>query len=133
MTKINMLAAASWNCFAGGTFAASDKHSWQLYLKGFGTFHIDPVSSPYNVERHMGYSVRFTSTEGRKDIKATGLWSVLLRLVDGKISAEYPLTNRGLVRLVEARKICRDFYLQHNQPEWYDWAKNKDTHCEVVA
>lgn len=116
------MSVFKWDCFAGGTFAASDKNSWQCRMIGFGTFHIDPVSSPHNVEQHRGYSVRFTSQCGRKDIQQTGLWGTLVRQADGTIKSQYPLTARPLVNLQEARKICREWFAQHPTPEYYDWA-----------
>lgn len=84
-----------WHTFAGGTCAADGKNSY-LSKTNLGDYHIDPVSSPNNVNRHIGYLVRFSNIFG---LLEGGLWQQI----------------GPLVNLREAKKLCREHYEKNNK------------------
>lgn len=86
----------AWHTFAGGTCAASDRHSFQA-ITSIGQYCVDPVSSRHNVECHIGYSVRF-ATNGAVPGLQNGLWRSL---------------SPSLVTLPEARRLCQAHHAEH--------------------
>jgi len=89
----------AWDTFAGGTFAASGRHSYQSRDKRGGTYYIDPVSRRSNSEHHLGYVARFTNDKGLIPTQ-DGLWRQL----------------SGVVTLHTARRICREHFAEHVLP-----------------
>jgi hypothetical protein len=63
---------AAWPTYAGGTCAASGKHGY-CFRTTFGTYHIDPYSSPEG--RHRGYLLAFSNELGK--VEQPGLWRQL--------------------------------------------------------
>jgi hypothetical protein len=88
----------AWNMYAGGTFAAADRHSYDVYTS-LGQYIIQPISNKRNSNQHIGYNVHFCNTEGRL---TGGLWQPL---------------SRHLVTLPQARKLCQDHFAQHGTNE----------------
>ena len=82
----------AWHTFAGGTSAASDRHSYSAVLN-CGEYRIWPVSSARNVERHIGYRAYFVNTHGAT---CGGLWQ--------------PLEHSLLLTLPQARRACRNHF-----------------------
>lgn len=78
----------AWLMFAGGCFAASDKHSYQVVTE-IGRYDISPISADDNVEHHLGYVVHFLNDLGKQP---GGLWQSL---------------STPLVPLREARSLCQ--------------------------
>jgi len=67
-----------WHVSAGGTFAASNKNGYSAYTT-IGRYMISPMSSPNNVERHIGYNVQFINEKGKLP---GGLWQQVTSRVD---------------------------------------------------
>lgn len=65
-----------WNMFGGGSFAKDGKHSLSVSTQ-HGSYHIQPVSSRHNVNRHAGYNVHFTDEKGHGHNENGGLWKHL--------------------------------------------------------
>lgn len=89
---MKLRGSKNWNVFAGGTCAASDRNSYSVETPN-GKYMIQPVSSEYDVERHLGYKVWFINSKGRR---AGGLWQEL---------------SDTLVSLPLARHLCHE----HNE------------------
>jgi len=83
-----------WHMHAGGVSAASDRHGYTAHTK-VGSYYIQPVSSKFNVERHVGYRVSFTNDQGY--VGGIGLWFSL---------ADYP------VKLREAKQLCEKHFAE---------------------
>ncbi len=81
-----------WSVSAGGTGARADKYGYSARPDGLGEYHISPVSSRHNVNRHVGYVVHYVNTAGRV---GGGLWHQL---------AATP------VNLATAKRICREHW-----------------------
>ena len=82
----------TWHVHAGGTAARPDKYG-HTAMTDVGTYHIWPVSSPHNVNRHVGYIIHFANTAGRI---GGGLWHRL----------------DGCVNLAAAKRIATEHYRQ---------------------
>jgi hypothetical protein len=95
----------NWGVTAGGTFAAPDKHGYTYYCD-IGEYHISPISSKTNVNRHIGYLVQFANSLGKVHSNG-GLWKDL---------------SKTKVNLVTAKRLCREHY-----------EANKDWAGELVA
>ena len=85
-----------WHCYAGGTFAAPDKHGYDAYTT-IGRYMIQPISSKNNSNRHIGYSVQFCNEKGKL---TGGLYQPIDTLTD----------------LRNARKLCQN-HMQLNNGE----------------
>lgn len=83
-----------WHTFAGGTFAAIGKHSYQA-ITTIGDYQIDPISSQTNSNCHVGYRVHFVNKLGK--ISGGGLWNQL----------------HYLTTLPKARKSCQEHMEKH--------------------
>jgi hypothetical protein len=77
----------AWHTAAGGTTARDDKYSYSAFTT-IGRYMLQPVSSEYNVNRHLGYIVTFLNEKGKLE---GGLWQRLYKR---------PMT------LPNARKLC---------------------------
>jgi len=51
-----------WNTYAGGTFAAPDKHGYSARTN-LGTYDIQPVS--FSSGKHRGYRLHFINDKGK--------------------------------------------------------------------
>ena len=81
-----------WHIIAGGTFAASDRNSFQVFTT-LGEYRINPISSRHNSEKHLGYVVYFVNCKGAL---LGGLWQ--------------SLGNGKVFNLRESRKICQTHF-----------------------
>jgi len=86
----------AWDTYAGGTFAASDRNSYQTRTT-IGDYSIQPISSENNCERHIGYRVYFINRLGKLN---GGLWQ-----------------NLGLTTLPKARIRCHN-HMANNGGEY---------------
>jgi len=84
----------AWNVYAGGTCAASDRHSYDVQTT-IGDYNIWPISAKNNCEHHIGYRVYFLNVKGHL---TGGLWQTLA----------------NLTTLPEARRLCRNHLEQHD-------------------
>lgn len=82
-----------WHTAAGVTSAASDKYSYHSPT-AIGSYYINPVSSPYNVEKHVGYQLMFANDKGKLP---GGLWQ----------------TFPGLFTLATARQMANNHYQEN--------------------
>jgi hypothetical protein len=82
----------AWDTYAGGTCAASDRNAYQSRAT-IGNYSIQPISSKYNVCRHIGYRVHFLNVFGKL---SGGLWQ-----------------NLGVVTLPEARRRCQKHMVEN--------------------
>jgi hypothetical protein len=89
----------AWNVYAGGTFAASDRNSYDV-VTPLGKYTIQPVSHKYNVEKHIGYVVYFLNEKGKLP---GGLWQPL----------KGDILRPGLATLPEARRLCQQHAESH--------------------
>lgn len=95
----------AWNTYAGGTFAAPDRHAYDSKTT-IGTYSIQPIGHRHNSNRHMGYRVHFINDKGKITAPGTGLWNIL------KGTELQP----GLCTLPEARRLCQQ-HLEANNGE----------------
>jgi hypothetical protein len=86
----------AWHTFAGGTFAAPDKHSYQA-ITTIGNYCIDPVSLKSNSNHHIGYAVRFENVLGQ---------------LSGGLHVRF--AGESLVNLTKARKLCDEHCRSNN-------------------
>ena len=85
-----LTGAKCWHVYAGGTCAASDKHGY-VCVTNFGRYVIQPISSPTNCERHVGYMVTFENSLG-------------------SLPGGLHQTLGGAVNLVTAKKLCQTHF-----------------------
>jgi hypothetical protein len=62
---------SKWNMYAGGSFAAEGKRSYDFYVPE-GQYTISPISSGHG--RHVGYSLKFAATGKQPRGNHGGLW-----------------------------------------------------------
>jgi hypothetical protein len=89
----------NWDMSAGGVCARDDKHGYSKRTD-IGTYFISPISSRYNVNRHVGYLVQFANDRGMID--QAGLWR------DLSVSPRY-------VNLREAYKLCNSHFSENSR------------------
>jgi hypothetical protein len=71
--KTTIPPLAQWHMFAGGSSAKEGKHGYVFYAPQ-DEYHIAPISSRQNVNRHLGYSLKYAATGGAPRGGHSGLW-----------------------------------------------------------
>jgi hypothetical protein len=87
---------AAWSMHAGGTCAAPGKHGYS-FRTSFGTYHIDPYSSPQG--RHRGYLLAFSNDLGK--VEQPGLWRQLGSFRSPQAAVKAARDHAGCARLLD--------------------------------
>lgn len=92
------MSRLKWDTHAGGVCARDDKYGYVAQTP-MGSYHVDPISHRFNVNRHLGYRAAFCNKKG---LIEGGLWQGL----------SGPIWAPRLVNLRDARRICREHFEQ---------------------
>lgn len=87
---------AAWSMHAGGTGAAPGKHGY-TFTASFGTYHIDPYSTPHG--RHRGYLLAFTNERGK--VEQPGLWWELGSFRSPQAAGKAAREHAGRARILD--------------------------------
>lgn len=84
---------AVWHVHGGGIATADDRSGYDAYTT-IGRYMIQPVSSPHNCQRHIGYNVMFCNEKGA-------------------LNCLLYTTIKKLTTLPEARRLCQKHMLDN--------------------